>query len=230
MITKEHQVLLDALRELRLECGAPVHLKGPTLKTLTLAQARDAAADPERLGKLIGSAPENWAGNCHSVSLALLKTGEFGEGRIARGSVQGIASQHSWLILSDDVYDQDAVIVDPTILPATRYEMTIAVDVARCLTNRPHGSGRIWDWGRPWAHSASYIDLAVPLAGEAKAFMDLIGPLDILGWMQLAGAPMQGWPAGEIIAAMRQTPALKACVPVDIAGMLTAENPGGLYR
>lgn len=42
-------------------------------------------------------------------------------------------------------------------------------------------------------------------------------------------APTPGWPAAEIVAAMCETPNLQSLVSVDLAGMLTDRNPGGLY-
>lgn len=39
----------------------------------------------------------------------------------------------------------------------------------------------------------------------------------------------QNWPAAEIIAAIDDTKALSALVPIDILGMLTDRNPSGLY-
>ena len=200
------------------------------MSTLTLAQARLAASDLASLGRLISFPPEQWAGNCHGVSLGLLRTGEFGEGRVARGFAKGIIGQHSWIVLGNDVYDQDAVIVDPTILPATTGELEIVVNRARGLSNRPHGTGRIWDRGRPYNHGGETVELAVPLSGEAKVFMSMIGPLDLRGWMQLANAPVQGWPAGEILAAMMATPGLSAAPPIDHVGHVTDLNPKGLYR
>lgn len=195
---------------------------------LTLEQAIKVAADRDRLAGLIGCPPDpgtGWQNRCHEISLALLRTGEFGRGRIARGSAEGIGGQHSWIVLGDDVYNDAAVVVDPTIDPHK-----IVVDYAACLTNTPKGAGSIWAWGKPWAHSARYVELAVPVSPEAEVFLDKIGSLDLLGWMQLADAPVEDWPAAEIVAAMLQTPELKAAVPIDVAGHLTDTNPGGLYR
>jgi hypothetical protein len=43
-------------------------------------------------------------------------------------------------------------------------------------------------------------------------------------------APVLGWPAGEIIEAVCDTPGLgEVIVPVDRIGMLTDRNPDGLY-
>lgn len=203
-------------------------MKGHTLNTLTLEEAVKVAADRDRLAELIGRAPDpelGWRNRCHEISLALLRTGEFGRGRVARGTAEGIVGQHSWIVLGDDVYNDAAAIVDPTIDPRK-----IVVDYAAMLTNTPKGKGSIWAWEKPWAHSTRYVELAVPVSPEAEMFLSLIGPLDLLGWMQLADAPVEGWPAAEIIAAMLKTPELKAAVPIDIAGHLTDENPGGLYR
>jgi hypothetical protein len=47
--------------------------------------------------------------------------------------------------------------------------------------------------------------------------------------MTLANAPVEGWPAREILTAMAATPRLAACVPIDILGMVTDLNPKGLY-
>lgn len=198
------------------------------MKTLTLNEAVKVAADRDRLAELIGRAPDpetGWRNRCHEISLALLRTGEFGRGRIARGSAEGIVGQHSWIVLGDDVYNGMAVVVDPTIDPRK-----IVVDYVGNLTNTPKGAGSIWAWGKPWAHSSKYVELAVPVSPEARMFLDAIGPLDLLGWMQLADAPVGGWPAAEIVAAMLQTPELKTAIPIDVAGHLTDENPGGLYR
>ena len=58
----------------------------------------------------------------------------------------------------------------------------------------------------------------------------VVGPLDYGGWSILANyCPVEGWPAGEIYAAMDDTPALKSLVPIDRLGMLTNRNPGRLY-
>lgn len=58
----------------------------------------------------------------------------------------------------------------------------------------------------------------------------MLGPLDRRAWHLLASqAPVLGWPAAEIIAAMDDTEELSAFVPIDRLGMLTDRNPGGLY-
>ena len=42
-------------------------------------------------------------------------------------------------------------------------------------------------------------------------------------------APLNGWPFGEFIAAMDDTPDVTALVPIDLLGMYTDRNPSGLY-
>jgi hypothetical protein len=83
----------------------------------------------------------------------------------------------------------------------------------------------------PSHHGGPGIELtpANPLSTEAADFLDLLGPLDLRGWGEVAHLPVEGWPAGEIIAAMCDTPGLGALVPVDIQGMVTDRNPSGLY-
>jgi hypothetical protein len=201
---------------------------------LTYSQAREATADHNKIAKLIAVPPQHWAGNCHAVSLAVLRSGVVGPGRIARGWASGIHSQHSWIVLGDDCYDPEAVIVDPTYWLATSQMMhhTILVDYAFDLDHTPHGSGSIFASGEPAAGDGPVIELTpkTPLSALARAFLDLIGPLDRKGWMQLANSPVGDWPAGEIIAAMDDTPELRAMAPIDILGMVTDRNPSGYYR
>jgi len=210
---------------------------------MELIEARAIASDAERLAGLIGVPYSKWAGKCHQIALAILRTGEFGPGRIARGRAPGVRSQHSWIVLGDDVYDGQAIIVDPTITPSMAREHggdsplladadPIVVSMAHRLPHRPHGAGSIWAYGRPENARGAVIELtpAQPLSGLAQSFLDMLGPLDIRGWGFLAHCPVRDWPAGEIIAAMDDTPELKALVPIDILGMVTDRNPGGLYR
>jgi hypothetical protein len=93
----------------------------------------------------------------------------------------------------------------------------------------PHGSGDIWQWGRPPFPTDEPVELEPhePFSAEALRFLNVLGPLDRKGWATLANAPVGGWPAAEIL------PAIDDCigpyVPIDIIGMLTDRNPGGLY-
>jgi hypothetical protein len=202
--------------------------------TYTLSQAIDATADHMKIAQLIGVWPEYWAGRCHAISLKLLRSGAVGHGRIARGWADGIHSQHSWIVLGDDCYDKDAVVVDPTYWLAlnrmTAY--TILVDYARNLDRAPHGDGSIFDVEKPSNAGGPIIRLTpkTPLSADALAFLRMLGPLDHRGWMQLGNAPVHGWPAAEIIAAMDDTPRLRAIPPIDILGMITDKNPGMRYQ
>jgi hypothetical protein len=203
------------------------------MAVLTLEEAKVVARDHHRLAHLIGVPFPDWKSNCHSISLALLRTGEFGDGRVARGTAVGVSSQHSWIVLGDDCYSPDAVIVDPTLqLNRGILPPRIITGRAEDLSNTPHGFGSIWDYGKPLSPMGDIIELtpAAQLSGEARVFLGMIGPLDLLGWSQLANSPVFGWPAAEIIAAIDDTPPLRALVPIDILGMLTNRNPGRLYR
>jgi hypothetical protein len=179
----------------------------------------------------IGIPFEKWAYRCHEISLKILRTGFFGKGRVARGNAEGVGSQHSWIILGDDVYDPEAEIVDPTLW-AYRPDLREIWQGPNLLVHHPAGLGNIWRYGRPQEPTGEPVSLTPrePLSPAVQGFLKVLGPLDRIGWGQLANGPMQGFPAGEIIAAMDDTPALRALIPVDRLGMLTDRNPGGLYR
>lgn len=208
-----------------------------------LNAARAVAAEPDRLAELIGLPVGRWVGRCHEVSLALLKTGEFGPGRVARGNARNVTSQHSWIVLGEDVYDEHAVIVDATNpvfhklynVGGQKGSPVLVSARATGITHWPHGMGYIWSAGPPQCGGEKAVKLTPggiaggPLSDAAQDFLQQLGPLDRRGWSNLANGPMQGWPAGEIIAAMDDTKALRALVPIDILGMLTDRNPGGLY-
>lgn len=204
-------------------------------KYLTLAEAKAVAKNLPPIEDAVGSEAETWGGRCHEISLAVLRTGLFGPGRVTRGVAMGVGSQHSWITLGKDVYDIDAVIVDPTIWSVQKVEMPKILVARRSPTHTPHGSGSIWAYGRPEnAKPGTEIelspDLVEKLSPAAKHFLKLLGPLDKTGWMRLATGPMQGWPAGEILAAIWAEPALgQTIAPVDHTGHVTDINPGGLY-
>jgi hypothetical protein len=206
---------------------------------LTLEQAREAVADLDNIAGLIGIPVSRWPNNCHSISLRLLRTGRLGRGRIARGWAAAVRSQHSWIVLGDDVYDRNATIVDPTLRPLLASQAgpedaslrkPILVASAWALTNKPHGSGYLQDrLPRQLAGEPVALTPATPLSRSAQEFLDRIGPLDKRAWMALANGPMQGWHAPEVIEAMMDTCGLGLLVPLDIRGMLTDRNPRGLY-
>lgn len=171
-----------------------------------------------------------WEGACHSASLHLVTRG-IGT-RVARGTCEGVGGQHSWVVVGEDCYAEKAVIIDPTLWGYDASVTGVWVGSMRDGRHRPHGHGSIWDWGRPAAGDGSVIKLTPrkPLSRDAQSFLRFVEPLDVLGWSRLANAPVQGWPASEIIAAMDDTPGLGVHIPIDILGMITGRNPGGLYR
>ena len=167
---------------------------------------------------------------CHAASIALVKSGALGEARVARGTCPGVFGQHSWVVLGLDCYDTDAEVIDPTLWSYEHVEPYIWTGVASDKPHRPHGTGSIWQWGKPTNMGGATISLAhEPEDQAARDFLALLGPLDRAGWGQLANAPVQGWPAKPIIEAIYATPALMALIPIDIVGMVTDLNPNGLY-
>lgn len=187
----------------------------------------------EAIGPLDG-----WAHNCHAASIALVEAlaerGTFA--RVARGACRGVGGQHSWVVLGRDCYDESAPLVDPTLWSYDDTVEGIWFGTMADGRHRPKGYGpHIMQWGCPVGAGEAEIELtpSEPLGVMARTMIDLFrghGTLDRTFWMQLVNhAPMVGWPAGEIIAAMLDTPELAVLVPVDLAGMLTDRNPDGLY-
>lgn len=180
-----------------------------------------------------------WIHQCHAASVELLHSGEFDPCRVARGSCTGVGGQHSWLILGDNCYDKDATIIDGTLWSYDKSVKGVWVGTYRDGKHKPHGSGSIWKWGRPFeARDGQALELtpSKPWSPEARQFLDLLGPLDLEGWVKLAHAPVENWPAREIIEAIMETPhptmpgsTLAGYVPIDIIGMLTDRNPGEVY-
>lgn len=195
------------------------------------SRARLVASDVDALAEAIGIRYPQWANRCHEVSLKLIRTGEFGRARVARGFCPGVNSQHSWIVVGWDCYDPDAVIVDPTLWSYVPGADPILVVRAGDAKHTPHGAGDIYTGGRPVHGGGPDIELtpAAPLSGPARMFLSQVEPLDCRGWRTLAHSPVGGWPAAEIIAAMLDTAELAVLVPIDIAGMVTDRNPKGLY-
>ena len=181
---------------------------------------------------------DHWATQCHAASVELVKSDGYEQARVARGTCTGVFGQHSWVVLGNDCYDDDAVIVDPTLWSYDESVKGVWVGSYRDGKHEPHGKGSIWRWGRPNEASEEPMELTPrqPWSREAQRFLGLLGPLDMKGWIQLAHAPVEGWPAGEIIDALCETPhptipdsTMAGYVPIDIVGMVTDRNPNGLY-
>ena len=174
---------------------------------------------------------DDWAAQCHAASLKLVKHGDLGACRVARGACRGVGGQHSWVVLGDDCYDERATIIDPTLWSYDDTVSGIWVGTYRDGRHTPHGKGSIWQWGRPDKPTGPIVTLTPrqSFSPTAQDFLELLGPLDFKGWAMLAHAPVEHWPAGEIIAAINSTEGLSALVPIDILGMTTDLNPKGLY-
>lgn len=187
------------------------------------------------LEELLGRPLSDYYHGCHAGSLAVLRTGIFGtpgqDARVARGHCAGILSQHSWIIVGGGPYDRKAVIADPTRWSYFSGGPSVTITRNAMTDYQPHGAGDIWRRGHPDncdPSQAVELDWKEPPSGSARLFLELLGPLDKHGWIQLAHYPVEGWPAGEIIGAVADTFGA-VHVPVDILGMVTDRNPGGLY-
>lgn len=189
---------------------------------------------------------DTWRNQCHAVSHAIVQAGIVPHARVARGVCDGVgaAVQHSWIVAPTasgqlgDCYADNAVIIDPTLW-TFRSDVT-GIYVARAdehRWHRPHGKGdHIMNVGRPRRPAAG--EATIPLAqseldrlsSEARWWLDrMFGPLTRDGWFDLVHMTVIGWPSDEIIRAVQNTPGLKSFTPVDIVGMLTNLDPGGLY-
>lgn len=179
------------------------------------------------IAERIGMPMAEWKHKCHEVSLAIVRAKIFSPSRVARGVCRNVFSQHSWVVLGKDCYDPDAQILDATLWS---YDPQVkGVWFGNDGRHVPHGAGSIWNYGKPPEPEGPIIELAVPISKKAQGFLDLIGPMDRRGWHVLLNSPVGEWPASEIIAAADDTPALSPMIPIDILGMITDRNPGGLY-
>lgn len=175
---------------------------------------------------------EQWAHQCHGVSLGIVQSGLIpGPCRVARGSCDGVPAQHSWIVVGVDCYAQPTEIIDPTLGSYRDDVDGIWYGTNRTYNHTPHGAGNIWAAGRPPQPTGPVLELAETLSRPATEFLKIAAPdgLDRNGWAVLAHLPVGGWPAAEIIDAMASTPPLAPLIPVDVLGMLTDRNPGGNY-
>lgn len=172
----------------------------------------------------------DWTQNCHAASIKLVKSGVLPHARVARGWCFKVPSQHSWVVVGDDCYDPEAPIVDPTLWDHHDDIGTVWVGTLQNGLHSPHGAGTIWEWGHPKAPTGPIVKLTPrkSFSNDALLFLDILGPLDEKGWRELAHAPTEEWPATEILPAINDS-FDSEWVPVDIIGMLTDRNPGGLY-
>jgi hypothetical protein len=185
----------------------------------------------------IGIPCDEWYGRCHQISLAIVRTGMIkgprgARVRVARGFHPSVPMrQHSWISIGDP-YSPTTRYMDPTLWCWTGNEPSIWDGLARKSDHTPHGTGTIWEYGQPVHQGGTTIELtpAKPLSAAALHILDMIGPLDVPGWMALANAPVGGWPAREVFEAIAATEALSAeFIPIDVRGMLFDENVAGLY-
>jgi len=193
---------------------------------------KDIWISPTDFHEMTGKPLSAFAHQCHGASIALVQSGLLpgpGDWRVARGSCKYVRGQHSWVVLGDP-YKPD-LILDPTLWSYRDQDPEVLVCGKRLGWHVPHGSGQlIWfgDW--PVGNGPIIRIDQHGLSLTARSFLAEIGPLDAQGWAKLASSPVEkGWPAKEIIEAMLDDTRLRAFVPIDIQGMLTDRNPGGMY-
>ena len=121
---------------------------------------------------------KQWAHNCHGASMRLVDTG-IGD-RVARGFCRGVGSQHSWAVIGNDCYDADAVIIDATLWSYRNDVKGIYIGKVARYGHTPHGTGSIWEWGKPVSGSGAVIRLTpkTKLSRTALEFLRMIEPLE----------------------------------------------------
>ncbi|MET0886209.1 MAG: hypothetical protein ABWX92_07135, partial [Mycetocola sp.] len=195
----------------------------------------------DALARKCGSTGANWYHQCHAASIAIVKAQLEGDegARVARGTAWGVGGQHSWVVFGDP-YDPTAPILDPTLWSYnSSVKGLFELPQGGGDRYRPHGSGSIWNWGQPRTRADTgeseliLLTPKTPLSDEAKRFIEHADPdrhgFGTIGWMDWANSPVGGWPSKEIFQAMYDTKAVRPLIPIDILGMLTDINPGGLY-
>ena len=173
-----------------------------------------------------------WWHNCHAASLKIVRARVIDGARVARGTARGIGGQHSWIVVGNP-YKPDAI-YDPTRWSYEQQFVGFRIDDAVVGDYRPHGAGHFFKGSPPQHHGGETIHLTPRDGGvwstEAREWLRLVGaPFDSHGWAEVAHLPVEGWPAGEVFAAMDANPKLQALIPIDILGMTTDLNPQGLY-
>lgn len=182
--------------------------------------------------RAIDTPRELWQNRCHEISLALLKSNLFDgvEARMARGAGMHIGSQHSWIVTGRDVYDDKAIVVDPT-WSSTVMSKPLVMFVPNLTAHRPHGYGEFEKYPPhgdgeeigppdPSQRLSDWIKVARLANGE---------PLDLKFWVGMVHGPMLGWPSAEVVDWLCSVSTMVAFVPIDLQGMLTDRNPNGLY-
>lgn len=172
---------------------------------------------------------KQWHHRCHEASIALVLSGKIKGLRVARGVCRVVGGQHSWCVIGDP-YDEKAVILDPTLWSYTNIAPEVFVGDRKRWGHKPFGTGNIFTWGRPpEVPERKAYRIKPPKGGwspAARVFFQVLGHIDLEGWRVLAHAPVQGWPAEEVLRAMsRHSEELRMAIPVDIRGMLLDEVP-----
>lgn len=202
---------------------------------VTLRRLRALTAN--EIAHAIDWTPTGWAQQCHAVSAAIVKSSLFEPGtcRVARGSCSGVGGQHSWVVFGNP-YDEKVLLLDCTLwsydpdAPMV-YAQRGTAGGANRWRYRPKGWGSHWQTGIP---QTDYEHDMTPAALDGDPLIALFrqhvgGPLSRRWWAQFLDGPVGGWPYPEWLPILAADPALAPLIPVDVLGMGTYLNPGGLY-
>lgn len=174
---------------------------------------------------------EKFHHQCHAASLALVKSGVLpGKNwRVARGWSRGIGGQHSWAVQGDP-YARSSRVVDITMWSYQRHIAKIYCP-KNLYDHEPHGYGYLVPQVIERPSIPEVTDLPLErLSDETLEWLQMRYPngIGMQDLNRLVNGPMLAWNSREFIGALSLS-RYKQFVPIDIRGMLTDENPGGLY-
>lgn len=192
----------------------------------------------EEVAKAISIPLERWHGQCHTVSLAIVKKKLFGPSRVARGTCEGVGSQHSWVVLSarpGSMYEKSTPLLDPTLWTYRDDVEGLFFGTCASKWHTPKGAGDLWAFGCPQSPGGEELIPKEPITGSATSFLRFLkttaGTLSYGFWMRFfSQCPMANPPIlRDLIDACYRDERIRGAIPVDIVGMLTDHNPSGLY-
>jgi len=193
-----------------------------------------------RAGKLFNAAEriltaegpmDRWARQCHAASVALVKSGEFGECRVARGTCNGVGGQHSWVVLSMDVYDKRATIIGTrsfgkgsvqTIIPLGANNGALALTTARYYT--PSGKSIQAQGIKP------DIEVLQDVPDELKTRADLRGEASMRGHLAGDGAEQETGSQAYVPPSEKDDKALQAAFKQLRGVTVNADAPASAKR
>lgn len=102
------------------------------------------------------------------------------------------------------VYNPKSMAIDLSAWSYRKGSPCMDIGTQKSMKMAPHGSGSIWDYGRPERGDGENLTLPIEPKSDLDRFMKICFPngYDRAGLMGLANAPVENWPAAEFHQAM----------------------------